>query len=476
MSTNAGSTMLPLHSLLNPTVPVPAVCPPRRPSSTLSCSSTPVDKEPLQATMDRMLPSRSKTSKGLDNPTMPRPQGPVNFAPFEDVDEASVQELSRFRVRPFGQIRQSCEHIPYNSSKKDFFEKTGRESMEVFKYQFQIPEDDNCYTVMWDYNVGLVRMTPFFKSLGYAKTKPSQMLDKNPGLRDITPSVTGGAVTAQGYWMPYRCARAVCATFCYCIAGALIPLFGPCFPSECTPPESSYFREMVISQDTIADVTREVEFYRQAHKERIPRALSGAAHHGQLEFRGKHMSDIDPVLRTPSLHPQPYWAPINSTEADHPRPNYYPQITGHEAWGRRAVSRSELASSFASGPSTEREPIQRIDPLLNSVPQMASEQTPRFFTDTWRPKRRRRVHAGLTERGQTVAPDTDMRGLAKKPEQDLDKFKAAAVLVSLHKEMLNQQNPDTWSATAVVESSDDDESSGGAGVRHQKKRPKAHSF
>lgn len=25
------------------------------------------------------------------------------------------------------------------------------------------------YTVMWDYDVGLVRITPFFKCLGYAK-------------------------------------------------------------------------------------------------------------------------------------------------------------------------------------------------------------------------------------------------------------------------------------------------------------------
>ena len=58
-------------------------------------------------------------------------------------------------------------------------------------------------------------MTPFFKCLGYPKvtcvtatqqnsiadslqTKPSQMLDKNPGLRDITPSITGGSVSAQG--------------------------------------------------------------------------------------------------------------------------------------------------------------------------------------------------------------------------------------------------------------------------------------
>ncbi|KOS18272.1 hypothetical protein ESCO_003066 [Escovopsis weberi] len=147
--------------------------------------------------MDGTNQHRGKTPRGIDNPTKSRPHGPVNFAPHEDVDQAAVQELTRFRVSPLGQIHQCCEHIPYNSAKKDFFEKTGRESMEVFKYQFQLPGDDNRYTVMWDYNIGLVRMTPFFKCLGYAKTKPSQMLDKNLGLRDITPSVTGGAVSAQ---------------------------------------------------------------------------------------------------------------------------------------------------------------------------------------------------------------------------------------------------------------------------------------
>lgn len=83
---------------------------------------------------------------------------------------------------------------------------------------------------------------------------PAKMLNLNPGLKEITHSITGGSITAQGtvitlprrsnlanpfcpgYWMPYRCAKAVCATFCYHIAGALIPLFGESFPSECIPP------------------------------------------------------------------------------------------------------------------------------------------------------------------------------------------------------------------------------------------------
>ncbi len=40
----------------------------------------------------------------------------------------------------------------------------------VFQYTFREENDDRePFTVMWDYNIGLVRMTPFFKCLKYAK-------------------------------------------------------------------------------------------------------------------------------------------------------------------------------------------------------------------------------------------------------------------------------------------------------------------
>lgn len=80
---------------------------------------------------------------------------------------------------------------------------------------------------MWDYNVGLVRMTPFFKCCKYSKvcfrsifriffsacdgskkdidngqTQPAKMLNLNPGLRDITHSITGGSIAAQGKITP----------------------------------------------------------------------------------------------------------------------------------------------------------------------------------------------------------------------------------------------------------------------------------
>lgn len=82
-------------------------------------------------TTDGPMPAqKAKPHGNADSMPKPKLQGPVNFAPFEDVDQASYREVQRFQVSPFGQIRQSCDHIPYSSSKKDFFEKTGRESIE----------------------------------------------------------------------------------------------------------------------------------------------------------------------------------------------------------------------------------------------------------------------------------------------------------------------------------------------------------
>lgn len=92
--------------------------------------------------------------------------------------------------------------------------------MIVFQYVFKLPADDTEYVVMWDYNVGLVRMTPFFKCCKYskvsrslpwtwfrgpvsdfAKTTPAKMLNMNPGLKEITHSITGGSIMAQGRWL-----------------------------------------------------------------------------------------------------------------------------------------------------------------------------------------------------------------------------------------------------------------------------------
>ncbi|CAK7197420.1 hypothetical protein SEUCBS139899_000067 [Sporothrix eucalyptigena] len=100
------------------------------------------------------------------------PKGIVRFRPFEEGLDATAREsIKKFQLYPHGNIEEFCRHIPYASGKKDFFEKTGRESFEVFQYVFKVPGDEKEYHVMWDYNVGLVRMTPFFKCCKYSKVK-----------------------------------------------------------------------------------------------------------------------------------------------------------------------------------------------------------------------------------------------------------------------------------------------------------------
>ncbi|GAB1316636.1 Transcriptional repressor XBP1 [Madurella fahalii] len=246
--------MVSVADLLNPEpprAPLPSfrpvpTSPPRR---ILSFADDPVPVTPSSRSL-KMAEDAKRCAKG-------RVKGDVNFPPFETLDDASLAQVRRFKVEPFGSIQDTCRRIPYNSGKKDFFSKTGRECFEIFQYAFKMPGDDHPFTVMWDYNVGLVRMTSFFKCHGYSKTTPAKMLNQNPGLKDITYSITGGSIKAQGYWMPFACARAVCATFCHKIAGALIPLFGPHFPLECVPEKTAGFGRMVIDPAIVTCAKRD---------------------------------------------------------------------------------------------------------------------------------------------------------------------------------------------------------------------------
>ena len=57
-------------------------------------------------------------------------KGPLNFRPWEGTEDMSMQMVHKFSISPYGSIEESCRHIPYNSGKKDFTAKTGRESFE----------------------------------------------------------------------------------------------------------------------------------------------------------------------------------------------------------------------------------------------------------------------------------------------------------------------------------------------------------
>lgn len=145
--------MVSIESLLNP---LPTPSPTSSASTIMLCS-----------------PRQKKQKMAKDAPIFQRgkPKGEVRYPPCE-MRNGEIASLHRdFCIHPFGNIADYPRHIPYNSDKKSFQERTGRESFEVFQYTFQIPGEEKQWTVMWDYNIGLVRITHLFKCNDYSKVK-----------------------------------------------------------------------------------------------------------------------------------------------------------------------------------------------------------------------------------------------------------------------------------------------------------------
>lgn len=165
--------MASIESLLNP---APELARLSLPSPTLSSSTespTPSRQKKQKLTKDAAIFTRGKI------------RGELRYPPCEDRDEELTKLHREFQIHPLGSIAEYPRHIPYNSDKKTFQERTGRESFEgkhlrlvsdgstpdrtVFQYTFRIPGEDRDWIVMWDYNIGLVRTTHLFKCNNYSK-------------------------------------------------------------------------------------------------------------------------------------------------------------------------------------------------------------------------------------------------------------------------------------------------------------------
>ncbi|KAH6895424.1 hypothetical protein B0T10DRAFT_215968 [Thelonectria olida] len=354
-----------------------------------------------------------RTTKEPSNLAKSKLRGPMKYPPFENIGEQALYEIRRFRIVSFGRIHQTCSHIPYNSGKKDFYEKTGRESFEVFRYEFTAPGQSTEYTVMWDYNVGLVRMTPFFKCCQYGKTMPAKMLNLNPGLKEITHSITGGSITAQGYWMPYQCARAVCATFCYHIAGALIPLFGPTFPSECIPPETPEFGRMVIDPQLVIEATREAEIARRLHMNTlgsslgfVPRSDPGVAPTSYAHIQ-PHDDRKHPFR--PRLTCDPSWVADDRDAHYYSGPNSA-SSTGSGHYGYMVTSRPS-SSWTVNHHSPQYDAHTEPNPYLTAVPKIPPLQAQTNVPGPyWTPIPKRRLDYDDSDHGYRSSASPTMMG------------------------------------------------------------------
>ncbi|KAK7553076.1 hypothetical protein IWX91DRAFT_273300 [Phyllosticta citricarpa] len=146
---------------------------------------------------------RQKVSKTAAVFVKGEPKGEVRYPPHEiDDDDELAAELLKYRITPtpLRDIKKYPRHIPYNSDKKSFLTKTGREAFEVFQYTYKVPGDSTEYVVMWDYNIGLTRITPFFKSCKYPKVSTTPVSRSNMLTRSLVDYSSKGVENKQRPW------------------------------------------------------------------------------------------------------------------------------------------------------------------------------------------------------------------------------------------------------------------------------------
>lgn len=101
----------------------------------------------------------SWTKKAEDPLPIGAPRGRLNFPPFEGQSDEIRRQVAAFHIQNYGNIRQQCKHIPYNSGKKDFQFKTGRDCLDGKKRRCKrlvaewIVDDDDDNTRQ-SYNIG----------------------------------------------------------------------------------------------------------------------------------------------------------------------------------------------------------------------------------------------------------------------------------------------------------------------------------
>ena len=200
--------------------------------------------------------------------------------------------------------------------------------------------------------------------------------------------------------MPYSCAFAVCSTFCSHIAGALIPIFGPSFPSECVPPEAPEHGRMIIDPSLVAQATAEAESFRVQYTSFTPKSTprgSSSPQTGKIE-PSENMSmrttppSLGSRLRLKRTHggDNPYGTPTDtdidngsdtsSADGYFCSPGKPGGLSRQQSW----VPRNMISHSANS--SINVSPVKEPSPWLSAIPRSTGlVDIP--MTDMWRRKK-----------------------------------------------------------------------------------------
>lgn len=85
-------------------------------------------------------------------------------------------------------------------------------------------------------------------------------------------SVTGGTTDSQGFYLNYRSARALCATFCYEIRYLLTPIFGPQFIHDCLTKDHPDFKKYQVDRKIIKHDQKEQKHWLEERLQREAKA------------------------------------------------------------------------------------------------------------------------------------------------------------------------------------------------------------
>ncbi|OQU99439.1 hypothetical protein CLAIMM_05071 isoform 2 [Cladophialophora immunda] len=176
------------------------------------------------------------------------------------------------------------------------------------------------------------------------------MLSRNPGLKELCHSITGGALVAQGYWIPYDAAKAMAATFCWHIRYALTPVFGKAFPELCLPPDSENFGSMQIDPEITKRCALQARHYRELENLAASGPSSGIS--SPQTSQTPQTPKVRPQLRM--ILPKPYKETDTQSEysTDTSREDKYelsspsPQIAFTNPWSAVNTPRSPPKISF----------------------------------------------------------------------------------------------------------------------------------
>ncbi|KAB8277200.1 hypothetical protein BDV30DRAFT_245531 [Aspergillus minisclerotigenes] len=98
-------------------------------------SPAPTSSDPVPCSEPRQ--KRPKIAKDAPIFNRGKIRGELRYPPCEERSEALIQAHHQFQLHPMGDIAEYPRHIPYNSDKKSFQEKTGRESFEGYWMPFE---------------------------------------------------------------------------------------------------------------------------------------------------------------------------------------------------------------------------------------------------------------------------------------------------------------------------------------------------